>query len=119
GEAPRLRLAETLLMQGRLDDAERHARQALRDAPRSARAHLALARLACRRDHLPEAQAYLDQVLAGPRGRKAALLLRQEVLQRFGRHGDAQEDLGAAAALPDDPPWPDPYVEEVERLIIG
>ena len=45
-EAPRLRLAEVLLMQGRVEEAERHMRQALRAAPHSARAHLDLARLA-------------------------------------------------------------------------
>src|SRR5439155_5405314 len=111
-EAPRLRLAEVLLMQGRVEEAERHTRQALRDAPHSARAHLDLARLACRRNALPEAQAHLDRVLAGPSGRKAALLVRAEILQRLGRQDSAQNDLNAAAVMADDPPWPDPFVEE-------
>jgi tetratricopeptide (TPR) repeat protein len=114
--APRLRLAEILLMQGRPDEAARHFRLVLKAEPDNARAALGLARLAQRRGDLQEALGYLQHAVASPLVRKAALTLRAEVYQQQGAAAAARIDLRAAAGLPEDPRWPDPYVEEVEQL---
>jgi Tfp pilus assembly protein PilF len=117
--APRLRLAEVLLMQGRLEEAGRHFRRVLEAEPDNARAALGLARLAQRRGDLQKALGYLQQAVSSPLVRKAALTLRAEVQQQLGAAEPARADLHAAARLKDDPLWPDPYVEEVERLTVG
>ena len=108
GEAMLLERSQRLDQENKPDSALAAVDVLVRLAPQSARAHLALARVACRRNALPEAQAHLDKVFTAALGRKAALLLRAEIRQRLGRHEDAQEDLRAAAAMKDDPPWPDP-----------
>jgi Tfp pilus assembly protein PilF len=117
--APRLRLAEVLLQQGRLDEAGRHFRRVLDAEPDNPRAALGLARLAQRRGELREALKRLQVAVASSLVRKAALLLRAEVHQQLGAKDAAAADLRAAAPLPEDPRWPDPYVEEVERLARG
>jgi tetratricopeptide (TPR) repeat protein len=116
--APRLRLAEVLLQQGRLDEAGRHFRRVLDAEPGNPRAALGLARRAQRRGELREALDHLQRAVASPLVRKAALLLRAEVHQQLGEGDAAAADLRAAAPLPEDPRWPDPYVEEVEGLAV-
>jgi tetratricopeptide (TPR) repeat protein len=114
--APRLRLAEILLMQGRPDQAARHFRLVLKAEPENARAALGLARLAQRRGDLREALDLLRPAVASPLVRKAALVLRAEVQHQLGAAAAASADERAAAGLPEDPRWPDPYVDEVEQL---
>jgi HemY protein len=115
-DTPRLRLAEALLGQGRLDEAAEQFRQALARDPDNARAHLGLARVAQARGDGEDALAHVNRAAAGPSSRKAALLLRAEVCHALGRPGDADRDRRRAADLPDDPPWPDPYAAELEQL---
>jgi tetratricopeptide (TPR) repeat protein len=116
--APRLRLAETLLARGRLDEAERHLRQALQREPDNPRVHLGLARLALHREQPAVAAEHLAAVGDNPLSLKAARILRLEAERLAGRPVAAAA-ARAAAALPDDPPWPDPFVEEVEALQVG
>jgi tetratricopeptide (TPR) repeat protein len=117
--APRLRLAELLLQQGRLDDAERQFRMVASAGSAESRSHLGLARIAQRRGALQEAMDHIEHVTANPLARKAALTLRAAIREELGAGADARADLLLAATQPDDPPWPDPMVEEVERLKVG
>ena len=116
---PRLRLAEVLFLQGRLDEAEHHFHSVANAGTADARAHLGLARLAQRRGALQDALHHLEHPVASPLTRKAALTMRAEVHQLLGAVKDASADRILAAAQPEDPPWPDPMVEEVERLKVG
>jgi tetratricopeptide (TPR) repeat protein len=116
--APRLRLAEALLARGRPDEAESEFRHVLDHEPDNPRALLGLGRLLVRRDDLAGSLPYLRAARDGPFTHKAATHLLAEVYGRSGEEG-ALHDLGDVAGLPDDPPWPDPFVEEVERLQVG
>lgn len=117
--APRLRLAEVLILQGRLDEAERHIRMVAAAGTAEVRAQLDLARIAERRGNWQQALTHLERPAASPLARKAALAMRAEVHEQLGAVEQASADQAQAALQPDDPPWPDPMVEEVEMLKVG
>jgi tetratricopeptide (TPR) repeat protein len=118
-EAPRLRLGELLLRQGRLDEAEEQFRRLLAQHPNHAHAHLDLARLALERDDLPASLAHLSHSMADKRTQKPSCVLAAEVHQRLGNLAAAEQQRRQAALLPEAPPWPDPFIEEVVRLRTG
>src|SRR5258707_1107869 len=60
-EAPRLRLAELLLLQGRIDEASEHFRLLVAQNPHHARGHLGLARVAAEKADLPDALRHLTE----------------------------------------------------------
>jgi tetratricopeptide (TPR) repeat protein len=117
--APRLRLAEALLDQGRLDEAQSHLEQAARRDPANPRARLAWGRLALNREDWRGALQNLEPCLNDGRSRKLALNLRAAAWRRLGETERARTEQRQAAGLPDDQGWPDPYVEEVLRLQQG
>jgi tetratricopeptide (TPR) repeat protein len=117
--APRLRLAEVLLEQGRLDEAEAHLRHALDREPGPCRARLGLAQAAFAREQWREGLRRLEGCLRDEHCRKRALTLSAEAWARLGESERAAAALKGAAELPDDRPWPDPFVQEVERLQVG
>ncbi len=121
GDTPgalRLRLGEALLGQDRLEEAEQEFQRVLQSDPANARAHLGLARLAIRRGDLEESRRQLDRALGDPHAKKASRLLLVEVQQRLGKELSPSE-IRAAADLPADPAWPDPFWEDVTRLKTG
>jgi tetratricopeptide (TPR) repeat protein len=118
-DAPRLTLAELLLQRGRLDEAERHFRGVLEASPDNARAHLGMSRLACAREALADSLWHLDRATGDPHTRKAARLMRAEVLQQLEEFAAAAQELGGAKPLPPDQPWPDPFTEAVAALQTG
>lgn len=117
--APRLRLAETQLLQGRLDSAEQHFRKVLELAPHDARAELGLARIALKNGDPRASLELLRNPLVSPFSAKAARTVQVEVLERLGDDSGAQKALLQANELPADLPWPDEFVEQVERLRVG
>ncbi len=118
-ENMRLRLAEALQAQNRLDEAEEQFRELLGYEPPHPRALLGMARLRFQRGDLDAARTYLDRAANAPLTRKAAGLLRAEIDQRAGATALATKEQAAAAALPDDPDWTDPYLDEILRLKAG
>jgi tetratricopeptide (TPR) repeat protein len=118
-EAPQLRLAETLLGEGRLEEADREFRRILQQHPDNARAHLGLGRLAYQRGDLEEALLHLGRSVTDSRTQQASHALRAEIYQRLDDKAALQRELHKASSLPDDPPWPDPFAEEVTQLRIG
>ncbi len=115
----RLRLAELLLEQGRLEEADREFRLALASNPNDPRAHLGLARLECQRDAPAASLPHLERVAADPHARRATAQLSAEVHQRLGDPAAAERDQQAVNDLPDDAPWPDPLAQEVAELATG
>lgn len=113
---PKLRLAETLLARGRLDDADGLARQAPPDEPRTA---VALARLADARGQWDAVLRHTEPVRDDPRCRKQVALLRGQALARLGQSAESEAELKRVADLPDDPAWDDPFVRQVEELQVG
>src|SRR5262245_41977874 len=118
-DAPQLGLAEVCLRQGRLDDAGRHFREVLRRDPDNARAHLGLGRLAYERGELREAVAHLDRSASSRLTRKASGVLLAQVYHDLGDADAAGRVRAGVLDLPDDPPWPDPFLEEVWSLTVG
>jgi tetratricopeptide (TPR) repeat protein len=118
-DAPRLLLAEVCLQQGRRDEAERHFRQALAADPGSARAHLGLGRLACDRGSPRDALPHLERAAASPLAPKASRVLLAQAYQQLGDAAAAGRERALAQDLPADPPWPDPFQEEVLALMSG
>lgn len=113
--AVRLQLAEVLLTQGHLDEAETLFRE---DHSGHGRAELGLARIAHARhdlkgslDHLRRAAAYGDR-----QGIEAMLV---NVYSELGDAARVRRARARLVALPADPPWPDPYRQEARALSVG
>lgn len=117
--APRLRLAETLLNQGRLDEAELHLEQARKAEPDSARVQLGLGRLAVLRGQWRRALEYLESCTNDAHSQRLAHRLRAEAWTRLGEPDKARAEQGQAAEAPKDQSWPDPFVQDVLRLRRG
>jgi tetratricopeptide (TPR) repeat protein len=117
--APRLRLAETLLNQGRLDEAELHLEQARQAEPHHARVQLSLGRLAVLRGQWRSALEYLEPCTNDLHSQRLAHRLRAEAWTRLGEPDKAREEQRQAALAPKDQSWPDPFVEDVLRLRRG
>jgi Tfp pilus assembly protein PilF len=102
-----------------LGQAEQQFRRLLAHHSDHPRAHLNLARLAVEGGDLRAALDHLRHSLADKRTQKAAAVLAAEIHQRLGDPAAAEQQRRRAAQLPDDPAWPDPFVEEIVRLRTG
>ena len=116
--APRLRVGELLLGQGRLEEAQEQFQRVLQREPANARAHLGLGRLAFQRGDLQEAQNQSVLSLKERATQKAARILLAQTRERLGKKLTAQE-YRLTAAMPDDPDWPDPFLDEAFKLQTG
>jgi tetratricopeptide (TPR) repeat protein len=116
---PVLRLAEALLDQGHLDEAEAAFRRVLRAEPEQPRANLGLGQVLSTRDDPRAALPYLNRAAAHFLSRRAAQVALAEVYLRLGDTGAAAAAQRRAAELPRDPPWPDPIYAQAERLQVG
>jgi tetratricopeptide (TPR) repeat protein len=112
----RLQLAEALLEQQRLAQAEKQFQEVLTLEPDNPRAHLGLARLAHRQrqwqvslDHLQRSARRAPKV-------KTTHVLLAEVYHRLGQPEQAAQEQRLLELLPEEYNWPDPYQEEVEDL---
>jgi tetratricopeptide (TPR) repeat protein len=119
GGVVRLRLAELLLEQGQVEEAERLFRRALEVSPDNARAHLGMGRLERGRGALSAALPHLERAAADPHARRAATLLLAEVHHRLGDREQADRERARADDLAEDPPWPDPLLQEVTNQVTG
>jgi tetratricopeptide (TPR) repeat protein len=116
---PRLRLGEVLLRLGRLDEAERQFRAVLEAMPNNPRAELGLGRVAAARGDLEGSLDHLRRSAEALPGVRATHLLLAEVHHQRGDGPAEEEELALLANLPDDFPWPDPYLEQVQQLRVG
>jgi tetratricopeptide (TPR) repeat protein len=117
--APRLLLAETLLEQNRLDEAEPYFRGVPETDPQRGRACLGLARLASNRDDPQSALEALRKAVEYAPEAKPVRTLLAEVYHRLGDDKAAHEELRLLAELPDDFSWPDPIMEQMWQLRAG
>jgi tetratricopeptide (TPR) repeat protein len=116
---PRLRLANTLISLGRLEEAEAHYRYVWQRETNSAPAGLGLGKVAIAQDHGAEAVMFLDAATDHPSTRKAAYRLLLTVNQRLGRTNQADQAARILADLSNDDPLPDPFFAEIEQLKTG
>ncbi len=117
--APRLKLAETLLGLGRLEEAEVLYRHVREREPNSAATALGLGKVANARDQLSEAADFLTAATANTSTRKAAHRLLLNVNQRLGRSNEVKRIARALTDLASDEALPDPFLSEVEQLKTG
>jgi tetratricopeptide (TPR) repeat protein len=115
----RTRLAETLLGQDRLDEAECHFQRILARYPGDPRALLGLSRTAYRHGNLQQSLNYAQRCRDKGGAPKASGLLLAEIYQRIGDKGSAEQHSRKAASLQEDPPWPDPFLQELLELRTG
>lgn len=116
---PRCRLVEVLIEQGELDEADRVLERVTARAPGHPRGRLLRARLALARRDGEGAVAALQGCWDDEHTRRQAHRLAAEARQRMEDPARAARHQARAAELPQDVPWPDPLVEDVERLVVG
>jgi tetratricopeptide (TPR) repeat protein len=117
--APRLRLAETLLNQGQLDEAARHLERARKVESENPRVQLGLGRLAVLRGQWEAALEYLAPCTTDAHARRLAHTLRAEAWSRLSQPDKAREEQAQAAKVPEDQLWLDPFMEDVLSLRRG
>jgi tetratricopeptide (TPR) repeat protein len=117
--AVRLQLGEALLERQNLDEAEALFRDEIRREPSDPRAALDLGLVLLARGEEEEAGELLNRARASPHAKKIATAQLASLAR--SRHDTAlADDLAKqASALPTDPPWPDPVLDEAMRLQVG
>lgn len=118
-DVPRLRLSETLLAQGHLDEAEVGFLHLLQRDELHPRANLGLGRLAMRRQRWRDALLYLRRAAADSRTRRAGTLALAEAHLRLGENEAAEQFRVRLDALPPDPDWPDKFLTEIQHFNAG
>jgi tetratricopeptide (TPR) repeat protein len=114
--APRLKLGEVLLEQGRLDEAEKQFQAVLAYDPENPRAELGLGRVASARGNWPLSLEHLSRSVQKAPQVRATHAMLAEVHARLGDTQAAEEERRRLAHTGPDPGWPDPYLETVKRL---
>ena len=125
GAGPRghaLAAGAALLERQELDEAEALFREEWQRHPGHPRAALGLGLIAVQRGEDDKAEEYLTAAQSSPFAQKAATAQ----LAALARARDKKEAAEAAtrlenkaAELPDDPPWPDPLLDEIVELQVG
>jgi tetratricopeptide (TPR) repeat protein len=118
-DAPRLRLAQTLFEEGRLDEAEGHFRTLLRLNAGHAAAQIGLAELSHVRGRVEETRRLLPLCLTNAYTAKRAHTLLAQVERQLGNTAGAEAALRDAAVLSADLPWPDLFFADAARFRIG
>jgi tetratricopeptide (TPR) repeat protein len=122
GRAPdvlRLRLAEALLSLGQREEAEKEFQELSSLYPDHARARLGLARVAYERGLLAESKDLLASCVENRFTGKEAHALLAQVHADEGDKAAADREQRLADSLPAPLPWPDPFVEEATRFLVG
>jgi tetratricopeptide (TPR) repeat protein len=117
--AVRLRLAESFLDAGRMAEAEPYLKQAFEQDPQDTRAHFDMGRLALLKQDWPAAVELLSACLADEHARRRAHTMRALAYRRLGQPKAARDDEDHASRLADDQGWPDPLIEEGQKLQRG
>ncbi len=117
--AARLRLAEALMEREQTEEAETLLRGVLADDPNNARGCYDFGVLCATREDAKTAVDYLQRATRGSFARKRALVKLASVYTRLGNRSEAERAQQEAARLPDEGPWPDPYLSEVIQLEQG
>jgi tetratricopeptide (TPR) repeat protein len=112
--APRLLLGETLLVLGRLDEAEEHFRGVLAVQPENVRVHFDLGLLAISRQDWKTARDHLTRCLGNPVTQKKSRVQMAIVCRRLGDAKSANEFHEQARSMPVDLDWADSFIAEYQ-----
>ena len=116
---PRTVLGEVYLQQGQLDEAEEAFKFVKSRIPDDRRARLGLARVSVARGQLDSAVTLLERMGKEQPTRKDVLSLLAQVHSRRNAPEVAEAVRTRAAALPDDPAWPDPFRNMLLNITVG
>jgi tetratricopeptide (TPR) repeat protein len=117
--APSLLLAELLLERGDLTQAQAQIDLVLRRDGADPRALLDRARLQIALGKWQEALRDLEESIRRAPNVKVSHLLLASVYARAGDTAAAQREATRARTLPEQPDWPDPFLQELSDLAIG
>jgi tetratricopeptide (TPR) repeat protein len=117
--APRQRLAEQLLREDRLDDAEKVFRMNLAVREVAPHAALGLGQVALKRGDWKGGIGLLNQASASPAVRRLAYGFLATAHQHLGEIEMAAQLQKQAATLPEDAAWFDPYQETIDAMRVG
>ncbi len=118
--ALRLRLAEALLEQGHLEEAEKLFRQEWSAKPGHPRTAFGLGLIALHRGENSAAEEYLQVARASPTARQPATAQLAALARARGDEAAAARLDQEAVPRPEDTlVWPDPFAKEVARLQVG
>jgi tetratricopeptide (TPR) repeat protein len=117
-EAPRLYLAESLLALGHTDEAAASFRSLLEDDPRNPRAHLGMGRLVYQQGDLDRSQQHARAAAAAAPSLRAPHVLLAEIYRCRGDLPNEEREL-ALVTPGEDPPWADPYMEQMSQMLAG
>jgi tetratricopeptide (TPR) repeat protein len=115
----RLQLAEALLARREMDEAERLFQEELHGESRTDRATFGLGLVAVARGNNRAAEDYLRAVQGSPFARKKATSQLAVLAANRGDEAAAAHYEKQASALPEDPPWPDPFMELLADFKVG
>ena len=116
--APRLRLAETLVSLGQVEQATGQFKKVMTVEPNNPRAHFGLGLLAYSRGDWPMCRLYLEACRGVPQARKKAYIHLATVCERLGDKENAETYAKLAASVPKDFDWSDLYIQENLRLAV-
>jgi tetratricopeptide (TPR) repeat protein len=117
--AMRLKLAETLLLGHHLDETAQVLKQEDQDEPHNPRLALDKGLVALARGDPAAATKLLLLARASPLARKRATVQLAVAARCRGDRADADAYELEIAQWPDDPPWPDPFLDQMVRLLVG
>src|SRR5262249_7885875 len=115
----RLQLADALLEQEQVDEAERLYREELRLRPSNPRACLGLGIIALARGDEPGAARFLEAARSSPHARRKATAQLAVLARARGEEGEAAGYEKEAAGMSPDPDWPDPFMQAVFEKRVG
>jgi tetratricopeptide (TPR) repeat protein len=114
-----LALAEALLAQGELDEAEALCQQELQRSPRHPRVALGLGMIAAARGNREAATEFLSRARESPFARKKATVRLAALARTRGDIAAADAYELEIAQTPFDPPWPDPLRDALAQMEVG
>jgi tetratricopeptide (TPR) repeat protein len=116
---PRLLLAEVLLSEDELGEAEQHYRYVLTAQPSNARAGYGLGLVMYRRGDLVESRRLLTACADNPYIARKACSQLAAICQRLGDQQAAETFDLKAKAPGEDHSWPDPFADEFHALAVS
>jgi tetratricopeptide (TPR) repeat protein len=117
--AARLKLAELLLEDNRLDESESLFSAQLKQTPADARARLGLAQVALARGDRDRARERFRQLIGDPFANKKALIQLAALARAAGDAAEAAKYEDAARTAPADLNWVDPHLSDVHKRSVS